>query len=139
MLTRNWYALPAGTLGHLRPFKKKVQKIKYKYCRHCQSLTHLLQIMMCFHACVCDRPVKDSVMPPSSVLTGHCLYGAHILGGERLTSLLWPDLFILQAHLQLSNIHQNTHSLGICAAQSYITSLCNCPPPSYYYFFKEDV
>lgn len=52
-----------------------------------------------------ERPVMDSMIPLSSVLIGQCLYGAHILCEERLTSLVWPDLFALQAHMQLSSIH----------------------------------
>lgn len=36
-----------------------------------------------------------------------CLHGAHILSGKVLSSLVWPDLFTLQARFQLSNTHQN--------------------------------
>lgn len=45
----------------------------------------------------------NSMLPPSLVLVALCLHGAHILSGEILSILVWPDLFILQARLQLSN------------------------------------
>lgn len=51
------------------------------------------------------------MLPPSSVIVALCLHGAHILSGEVLSSLVWPDLFTLQARLQLSNTHQNIYSL----------------------------
>lgn len=48
----------------------------------------------------------NSVLQPSLVLVALCLHGAHILSGEVLSSLVWPDLFTLQARLQLSNTYQ---------------------------------
>lgn len=53
----------------------------------------------------------NSMWPPSSVVVALCLHGAHILSGEVLSSLVWPDLFTLQARLQLSNTYQNIYSL----------------------------
>lgn len=52
----------------------------------------------------------SSVLPPGLVLVALCLHGAHILCGEVLSSLVWPDLFTLQARLQLSNTYQNIYS-----------------------------
>lgn len=37
----------------------------------------------------------NSMLPPGSVLVALCLHGAHILSGEVLSSLVWPDLFTL--------------------------------------------
>lgn len=54
------------------------------------------------------------MLPPSFVLVAVCLHGAHILSGELLSSLVWHDLFSLQARLQLSNTYQNIYSLPVC-------------------------
>lgn len=52
----------------------------------------------------------NSMLPPSLALVALCLHGAHILSGKVLSSLVWPDLFTLQARLQLSNTYQNIYS-----------------------------
>ena len=60
----------------------------------------------------------NSVLPPSLLLVALCLHGAHILSGELLSSLVWPDLFTLQARLQLSNTYQNIYSLSLSLSLS---------------------
>lgn len=111
---------------------------------------HLLQIMMYAHARVCATRTYTLPDKREHIYRGRwfgqtckrqydatqfCAHWSVFVWCSRppqrtskRTSLVWPDLFTLQAHLQVSSIHQNTHSLRIRAAQSYITSLCNCPP-----------
>lgn len=50
------------------------------------------------------------MLPPISVLVALCLYCTHILSGDVLSSLVWLDLFTLQAHSELSNTYQNSYS-----------------------------
>lgn len=58
-----------------------------------------------------EREERVNIMlPPSLVLVALCLHGAHILSGEVLSALVWPDLFTLRARLQLSNTYQNIYS-----------------------------
>lgn len=56
----------------------------------------------------------NTMLPPSLVLVALCLHGAHILSGEVLSALVWPDLFTLWARLQLSNAFQNIYSFPAC-------------------------
>lgn len=74
----------------------------------------------------------NSVLPPSLVLVALCLHGAHILSGEVLSSLVWPDLFTLQARLQLSNTYQNIYSLPACLSAPS-TNLHHILLPHLYY------
>lgn len=54
------------------------------------------------------------MLAPILGLAALCLHGAHILSGEVLSSLVWPDLFTLQARLLFSNTYQNIYSLRAC-------------------------
>lgn len=54
-----------------------------------------------------EKVSVDSVLPPSLVPVSVCLHGAHILSRGALSGPVWPDLFTLQARLQLSNTYQN--------------------------------
>lgn len=56
----------------------------------------------------------NSMLPPRLVLVALCLHGAHILSGELLSAMVWPDLFTLWARLQLSNRYQNIFSFPAC-------------------------
>lgn len=68
----------------------------------------------------------DGMMPPSAVLTGQRLYGAHISSGELLTHSVRPDLFTLQAQSS-SPISIKTPILSTHIAQPCITApLFNC-------------
>lgn len=82
----------------------------------------------------------NSVLPPSLVLVALCLHGAHILSGEVLSSLVWPDLFTLRARLQLSNTYQNiySHPARLCATSinfhHALYPSTSVPSPSCFYY-----
>lgn len=60
------------------------------------------------------RKCWPSVATQVFLLIALCLHGAHILRGEGLSSLFWPDLFTLPEHLLLHNTYKTLTFLIAC-------------------------